>query len=398
MKKLEYKISQYPYLDLMTYVSEEEDVKDVLLGYNPELNTQRDMIDKIRTDDWKRVRWFVNKYDFLVRNPIINRAFYKFWEIANGFDIFSNFGVDDLILHCAEAPGGFIQGSNVFLKKKITTKQNKHEVDKDGFISIQRKHHVQKRIYTISLNKDLPQYKSYNLPSYNHAILKKHVCVTFGKDNSGDINNWDNIKQIADLADNQKFHIVTADGGFDEGNDFNNKEQLHYQLILSEIYSALYHQKQGGHFILKVFDIFTQTSVHLVYLLSMCYKDIVFYKPKTSRPTNSEKYIICKNFTLDEEQRKNILTTLESFYKILMNNANQSYNFRLFKELPSSFIDNIKAMNAEFVTNQCTHLQEAILLCNDKQFLENYDEKLNECHEKRKQSFNNWTTLFNLHL
>ena len=43
-------------------------------------------IDKIHTDIWKKVRWYINEYDFLVKDPIINRAFYKYWEIINVFE------------------------------------------------------------------------------------------------------------------------------------------------------------------------------------------------------------------------------------------------------------------------------------------------------------------------
>ena len=138
-------------------------------------------------------------------------------------------------------------------------KHNKPEVTNDGFTVVKRRYKSKRfdnyRIYTISLNKDLPQYKNYNLPSYNKNILNKHLCITYGKDNTGDINNFENIEYIKNIS-KKPFYLVTADGGFDEGTDFNHKEQLHYQLILNEILAALTMQKTRGHFILKMFDIF----------------------------------------------------------------------------------------------------------------------------------------------
>jgi cap1 methyltransferase len=50
--------------------------------------------------------------------------------------------------------------------------------------------------------------------------------------------------------------------------------------------------------VVKVFDILTETSIQLIYLLFSFYKEVYIYKPKTSRPTNSEKYIICKYFDI----------------------------------------------------------------------------------------------------
>ena len=87
-----------------------------LIDLKQKLNTYRNKIDNIKSEDWKKVRWYINEYDFLVKDPVINRAFYKYWEIINEFQLFENYQENDTILHCAEAPGGFIQGSNIFLQ------------------------------------------------------------------------------------------------------------------------------------------------------------------------------------------------------------------------------------------------------------------------------------------
>jgi 23S rRNA U2552 (ribose-2'-O)-methylase RlmE/FtsJ len=378
-------------------------------GFNINLNSNRDLIDKINPDIWKKVRWYINEYDFLVKDPIINRAFYKYWEIINEFDIFDKFNLEtDCIFHCAEAPGGFIQGSNIYLQldnylnKKINQNE-KNEPDKDGFIEVKKKQREKKKykIYTISLNKDLPKYKTYNLPSYNKSILNKHICITFGKDNTGDINNLDNIDYIQNLMYKPSY-LVTADGGFDEGNDFNNKEQLHYYLILNEIYTVLKLQNIGGNFILKVFDIFTNTSIHLLYLLNLLYKDIYVYKPKTSRPTNSEKYIICKNF-ISHPNINSILNSLKNLSHNL-NNHNKSETkfcskfkrFTLFKNIPETFCSKIKYMNQSLLQTQCKYLNEAILLCQNTSFIEQYDTELQKSLEKRREIFLEWEYKYNL--
>ena len=85
-------------------------------GYNDKLNICRNKIDNIDGDSWKKVRWYINVYDFQVKDPIINRAFYKYWEIINEFEIFEDYDENQFILHCAEAPGGFIQGTNIYLQ------------------------------------------------------------------------------------------------------------------------------------------------------------------------------------------------------------------------------------------------------------------------------------------
>jgi len=368
-------------------------------GYDEELNIYRSKIDNIEGEIWKKVRWYINKYDFQVKDPIINRAFYKYWEIINEFDIFEEYVNRELILHCAEAPGGFIQGTNIYLqidrfvdevKKKD---ENKNKIDEDGFTFVKRKKTIKKDyiIYSISLNKDLPQYKMYNLPTYNKNILNKYIYITYGKDNTGDINNIENVKHIERMT-NASFYLITADGGFDEGTDFNNKEQLHYSLILNEIGTAIRLQKYDGHFILKMFDIFTETSIHLLYLLNLCYKNVHIYKPKTSRPTNSEKYIICKNFKLDDNKRNEILEKL--LLPKLKKNLYMS--FRLFDEIPEDFVENIRNINTILVKKQCEYLQYAIELCNNQDFFVEYDLNINDLIEKRKEIFNEWAETYNL--
>lgn len=370
-------------------------------GFNDILNVHRNKIDKINTDIWKKVRWYINDYDFLVKDPIINRAFYKYWEIINVFDIFSKYTDTDTIFHCAEAPGGFIQGSNIYLqlenfKPIVPEPEREPLMDEDGWIKVgkkKRKNDKYYKIYTISLNKDLPQYRSYNLPSYNKRVINKNICVTYGKDNTGDINNLDNIHHIKNLVGSNGSYLVTADGGFDEGTDFNNKEQLHYFLILNEIYSALCLQKLGGMFILKVFDIFTTTSVHLLYLLNLVYEEVYIYKPKTSRPTNSEKYIVCKNFNLKE--KSNMLYILRQLSeKIKMQKKYTS--FTLFDSIPESFIENVRNMNTVLLNKQCEFLQKAINLCDNEHFMKNYDSELDSSLDRRRQVFKQWEELYNL--
>ena len=125
-------------------------------GYDPCLNVYRNNIDNINNEIWKKVRWYINEYDFVVKYPIINRAFYKYWEMINEFEIFNLYNHNsDIILHCAEAPGGFIQGTNIFLqieKNNIEIDKNKNipEVDDDGFTKyVSKKKNSKKTQYKI---------------------------------------------------------------------------------------------------------------------------------------------------------------------------------------------------------------------------------------------------------
>lgn len=339
------------------------------------LNNLRNSLDNIDVNLWKKVRCYINNYDFKVYKPLINRAFFKYMEIVREFDIFKEYE-NSYILHLCEAPGGFIQGTNYVLLENNKTKDEKYKekiIDKDGFELVQKKRNKIPKIWTMSLNKSLSQYKNFNLPSYNKLALNSNIKITYGKDNTGNVNNWDNIEYIKNII-TEKFILITADGGFDERSDFNNKELLHLRLILSEIYASINLQKKGGIFILKTFDIYTVTSYHLIYLLTQCYTNVTIYKPLTSRPTNSEKYIICKNFNLTDVERCNIITQLYKFYSLMFS---KNGIFKLFKEIPEDFSKKLDRLNKEYLENQLEYLEKAIQLCNDTNLTINDDEDIN---------------------
>uniref|UniRef100_A0A1B0G4D2 Cap-specific mRNA (nucleoside-2'-O-)-methyltransferase 1 n=1 Tax=Glossina morsitans morsitans TaxID=37546 RepID=A0A1B0G4D2_GLOMM len=89
-------------------------------------------------------------------------------------------------------------------------------------------------------------------------------------------------------------HIVMADGGFSVERQENIQELLSKQLYLCQCLLGLKILRPKGHFVCKFFDIFTAFSVGLIYLMYNCFEKISIIKPNSSRPANSERYLICK--------------------------------------------------------------------------------------------------------
>ena len=82
--------------------------------------------------------------------------------------------------------------------------------------------------------------------------------------------------------------------------------------MFCQIAFAIAMQKEKGTFIIKFFDTFTKMSIDLLYLLSIVYEQVYFVKPHTSRKANSEKYIVCKGFLLN-----NVDDIIKKLYKII---------------------------------------------------------------------------------
>jgi hypothetical protein len=52
----------------------------------------------------------------------------------------------------------------------------------------------------------------------------------------------------------------------------------------------------GGVFVLKIYDMHFAITQQLIMLLCLYYRKVGVVKPLTSRPGNSEKYLLCEGF------------------------------------------------------------------------------------------------------
>ena len=95
--------------------------------------------------------------------------------------------------------------------------------------------------------------------------------------------------------------LITGDGGFDFSEDFNNQEVNIAALLFAQIAFALCLQKKNGKFVLKIFDSFMLYNRLTVYIIILMRKFIA--KPYTSRYANSEKYIVCKGFLFESNDK-----------------------------------------------------------------------------------------------
>ncbi len=325
-----------------------------------EIQNLKNKINDISEKKWKIYRKYIDNYEFIniVDN---NRAYYKFWEILYTYKdiLFKKKSLYSLQL--CEAPGGFILSLLDFINSlNINTTI---------------------KIYTMSLN-------DKNTPSYNIPLLSQHrnIDILPGINSKGDINNMYNISYIKQHCVN--FDFISCDGGFDEGDKYNIKEQLHYKLILNEIIYNIELQANKGCFILKIFDIFTNTTVNIIYLLTLCYKSVYVYKPYTSRPTNSEKYLICNNFILNGDDKIFLLNNLKKLSSSLI--SKDILFFSLFDNINIHFLAKLNIINRNHIQVQKKYLNDAIKLHNSNLYYTKYKYNHNPY-----LNFDTWCKKFN---
>lgn len=219
----------------------------------------------------KSIQKMSELYFGLSDNGIISRAFYKLWEVLMTFDILPEVG-SIKTAHLAEAPGGFIQAVALYRQKFFKSS----DVAKDTY-------------HTISLKQKGSKY----VPSFKNTMLDKLKQVTICDIEDCDIMRLSVQRKL--VTETSNVDLVTADGGFEWKNE-NFQEQEAYRLIMNEILTAFRLQKQSGCFVLKIFDTFTDVTVKILALLQSYYKTVHVFKPLTSRPSNSEKYLVCRGF------------------------------------------------------------------------------------------------------
>jgi cap1 methyltransferase len=173
---------------------------------------------------------------------------------------------------------------------------------------------------------------------------------------------------------NKKANIVTADGGFDYSSNFNGQEINSCQIIYSECIISLNILKKGGCFICKVFDLFSITMIQILYIINSCFEEVNIYKPETSRPANSEKYLVCMYYkdNLSDISKKNLLNILEKWNnKISDLEDNNTIIFDNIR-INNLFIQKMDEYNNKYMNNQLFYLNNTLKLIENKIDKEKY--------------------------
>jgi hypothetical protein len=209
--------------------------------------------------------------------PIMNRAFLKLWEMITMFDLIpdtENFTSS----HLAEGPGSFIQAT-IYYRELLEKMGKIKTASKDNYygVTLHSDHeHLQ-------MHQDFIKYFDKEKSTRLHVLETKSVNQIKdmygggykGLLTNGDLTKINTIKLFGGSKDVDGFakpsDLVTADGGFDWKKE-NLQEQEAYRLIFGEIISAIKIQKDGGSFVLKIFESYTHSTLKMIELLRAFYK------------------------------------------------------------------------------------------------------------------------------
>lgn len=307
-----------------------------------ELKTFKNKIDNQRK--WDIAKKCANEYEFIfsfnndgVANFVpISRSYFKMIELLKDHKLFDSFvtqpRADKQLGHAVKAaclcegPGGFVQALN----------------DTGDALGIPMTPiHC---ITLISNNKKVPNWKTSSLSNFS---------VSLGVDGTGDIYKIGNIDFFVREVGANSCDLVTADGGFDFSGDFNSQETDFVRLLLCEVYTCMLLQRTGGVFVTKMFDLFHTNTLRILTLLRTMYDTVSIHKPKTSRPANSEKYVICRGYRSPSNQ---VFISIRS--QIMGGNGDIAHVIN--PQLYADTLQQVTKFNEYFVAKQICYIEKTL--------------------------------------
>lgn len=258
--------------------------------------------------EYLKARARTNPFEEIGRSIFMNRAAIKLANIDAVYNLTQHFGglmkkhVDEIFTFCdiAAGPGGFTQ----YLQFRWPNSMG----------------------YGITL-KDENDWNRSKLDLSRFSIF-------YGDDGTGDLyTNWQGFVTHVRTNEPDGVDLILGDGGFDierEASKFEEAERpltpttrsfryqcqefLSSRLILCQILVALKVLRTGCTFVCKVFDTVTPISAQLLFLLACSFDSLSIFKPVSSRPANSERYLICQGLRENIEPYADLLAEANSAY------------------------------------------------------------------------------------
>lgn len=267
-----------------------------------------------------------------LKMPYITNAFLKCWEMIQDYELIPSDHSSDYRVFCnAEFPGAFIFAIHHYMA--TATRNNKFEW------------------FASSL---WPGEKDILKDQFGLYRKYRNKWLMNSTDQLGDVTNLKTIDHIYDKI-GESVDLYTSDIGIGlNAENFNDQEEIETSLNLGQIISGLVSLKNGGHLVCKMFMFFTPFNISLLSTLTNMFTEFYISKPLTSRPGNSEIYIIGKGYKGYNASKKKI----EELKNFLVEFANAGSNMEKLREISSKMVDDVseefylRIVNASYAVYQ----------------------------------------------
>jgi len=306
------------------------DEGEIMSNLSRELNETKSLIDDYPVK-WNTVKKMIHDHEYIYTCPNknknvskilpVSRSYFKMCEMYREYNLLSS---GKKVACLAEAPGGFVESLLHLMKDDV-------------------------KIYGISLASS-----DKHVPKWNRIIkTNPHVRILQGSSGNGDLYDFQNIISLIHKIGRGTMDLVTGDGGFDYSSDYSKQEEHSVKLIYSEIFLALNVQKKGGDFLCKIFDVFKKETIMLLHILKESYEEVYIHKPKVSRRSNSEKYVVCCRYKGYNTNAINLL-------------CHHFHDGKLSEPIGRNFLLSLMDFNDQYCRDQINHIITGIDMINSE--------------------------------
>lgn len=141
-----------------------------------------------------------------------------------------------------------------------------------------------------------------------NTFIKSHVWSLNAPESSRDVFGFqqhyesrtsrcglENVREALLQQGLDKVHLFVADRGV-ENSDYNKLEEVHFPQLLKEVELAFLCLEKGGSAIFKAYTMFKDETIGVVSSLCEMFEKVFVYKPRTSKITMSECYLVGINY------------------------------------------------------------------------------------------------------
>lgn len=281
-----------------------------------ELNSAKSNLDKLDPKTYLRnflaLDAFGSSFKKMISNTynltITTNASLKMFEMLSQFPLIDcKFPVK--VFCNAELPGAFIVAINHYIRSKFP------DCDFDWVASSYLPTEINAKNSTILEDK----YNIYSKNREKWLMGPKPNAITSDLYTNGDVTSKENIKILSSSAKEKlgDIHLYTSDAGIDVSEDYNNQEEMTMLLNFGQCLCGLLSICVGGSLVTKQYTFFHPFNRSLILLMSSLFDEFYITKPATSRPANSEIYLVGLSFRgISEDLSSKLLDRIEDYAKI----------------------------------------------------------------------------------
>ena len=155
--------------------------------------------------------------------------------------------------------------------------------------------------------------------------------------------------------------LCIGDGGFDFSGREEEQEKLIMPLLAAQLSAGLSCLCEGGALVQKLYSVHLPFTARLIHLVGTCFEEFTLIKPLTSRPSNSEQYLVAKR------RRAKIAPSLGLLHEVTQSLCNGTQPRLMLSQLPPAFLMWLRKTSHSQAVSQMQSLSRMVMYATVKE-------------------------------